>query len=127
MIGTVQNQDAYMQSVAAQRPFFFDHVAAITDQAMNEFFELTGRRTTASSTYRCDDAEYLILGQGSMLVTAEAVADYLRETRKHQSRRGQPDHVPSLPGRSAGQHPAADAKASRCWSASINRSPRISR
>ncbi len=27
MIGTVQNQDAYMQSVAAQRPYFFDHVA----------------------------------------------------------------------------------------------------
>ena len=26
MIGTVQNQDAYMQSVAAQRPFFFDHI-----------------------------------------------------------------------------------------------------
>jgi pyruvate-ferredoxin/flavodoxin oxidoreductase len=33
-------------------------------------------------TYRCEDAEYLILGQGSMVVTEEAVADYLRETRK---------------------------------------------
>ncbi len=31
--GPVQNQDAYMQSVAAQRPYFFDHIAAITDQA----------------------------------------------------------------------------------------------
>ena len=38
-----------------------------------------------------------------MIVTAEAVADYLRETRKHQGRRGEPDHVPSVPGRSAGQ------------------------
>ena len=26
MSGLVQNQDAYMQSVAAQRPFFFDHI-----------------------------------------------------------------------------------------------------
>src|ERR1700722_4883462 len=82
MIGTVQNQDAYMQSVAAQRPYFFDHVAAITEQCMTEFYELTGRRYNRVMTYRCDDAEYLILGQGSMVVTAEAVADYLRETRK---------------------------------------------
>lgn len=82
MIGTVQNQDAYMQSVAAQRPFFFEHIPALTDQAMDEFYELTGRRYNRVSTYRVDDAEYLILGQGSMIVTAEAVADYLRETRK---------------------------------------------
>ncbi len=82
MIGTVQNQDAYMQSVASQRPFFFAHIAALTDQAMNEFYELTGRRYQRVSTYRMEDAEYVILGQGSMIVTAEAVADYLRETRK---------------------------------------------
>jgi pyruvate-ferredoxin/flavodoxin oxidoreductase len=81
MIGTVQNQDAYMQSVAAQRPFFFDHIAPITDKAMAEFFELTGRQYQRVSTYRAEDAEYLILGQGSMIVTAEAVVDYLRETR----------------------------------------------
>jgi len=82
MIGTVQNQDAYMQSVAAQRPYFFAHIPAITDQAMDEFYALTGRRYSRVSTYRTDDADYLILGMGSMLVTAEAVADYLRETRK---------------------------------------------
>lgn len=82
MIGTVQNQDAYMQSVAAQRPYFFAHIAALTDQAMEEFYKLTGRRYQRVSSYRTDDADYLIVGQGSMLVTAEAVADYLRETRK---------------------------------------------
>ena len=82
MIGTVQNQDAYMQSVAAQRPYFFAHIAGITDQAMAEFYALTGRRYQRVSTYRAEDAEYLILGMGSMLVTAEVVADYLRETRK---------------------------------------------
>ena len=81
MIGTVQNQDAYMQSVAAQRPFFFDHIGPITDKAMEQFYELTGRRYSRVSTYRAEDAEYLILGMGSMIVTAEAVVDYLRETR----------------------------------------------
>jgi pyruvate-ferredoxin/flavodoxin oxidoreductase len=30
--GTVQNQDAYMQAVAAQRPYFFDHIEPICRQ-----------------------------------------------------------------------------------------------
>ena len=81
LAGPVENQDAYMQSVVAQRPYFFDHIAAITDQVMDEFYQLTGRRYQRVSGYRMDDAEYVILGQGSMIVQAEAVADYLRETR----------------------------------------------
>jgi len=79
--GTVQNQDAYMQAVAAQRPYFFDHIAEITDQCMDEFFELTGRRYHRAMGYRLEDADYVLLGQGSMVTQAEAVADYLRETR----------------------------------------------
>jgi pyruvate-ferredoxin/flavodoxin oxidoreductase len=81
MAGPVENQDSYMQSVVAQRPYFFDHVAAIADQVMDEYYGLTGRRYRRVSGYRMDDAEYVILGQGSMIVQAEAVADYLRETR----------------------------------------------
>ena len=37
MAGIVQNQDSYMQSVAAQRPFFFDHIKDITDQAFEDY------------------------------------------------------------------------------------------
>ncbi|MHC4181264.1 MAG: 2-oxoacid:acceptor oxidoreductase family protein, partial [Planctomycetota bacterium] len=81
MIGVVQNQDSYAQGVAAQRPFFFDHVQDLTDQAMDEFYQLTGRRYNRASGYRLDDAEYVIMGQGSVVWNAEAVADYLRETR----------------------------------------------
>ncbi|MDJ0908846.1 MAG: 2-oxoacid:acceptor oxidoreductase family protein [Woeseiaceae bacterium] len=81
MAGPVQNQDAYMQSVAAQRPYFFDHVQPLADQAFEDFYALTGRRYDRVMTYRCDDADYLIVGMGSMIPTAEAVADYLRETR----------------------------------------------
>jgi pyruvate-ferredoxin/flavodoxin oxidoreductase len=80
--GPVQNQDAYMQAVAAQRPYFFQHIATLTDQAMDEYHALTGRRYRRVRGYRMDDAEYVILGQGSMILQAEAVADYLRETRK---------------------------------------------
>ena len=80
--GTVQNQDAYMQATAAQRPYFFDHIEQIADACMNEYAGLTGRRYQRVATFKAEDADYLIVGMGSMIVQAEAVADYLRETRK---------------------------------------------
>ncbi|OQA32379.1 MAG: Pyruvate synthase subunit PorA [Betaproteobacteria bacterium ADurb.Bin341] len=79
--GTVQNQDAYMQATAGQRPYFFEHIEEIFDDCAAEYGELTGRRYGRVSGYRCEDAEYVLLGMGSMIVQAEAVADYLRETR----------------------------------------------
>ncbi|HOF41969.1 MAG TPA: 2-oxoacid:acceptor oxidoreductase family protein, partial [Candidatus Hydrogenedentes bacterium] len=81
MAGTVQNQDAYMQSVAAQRPYFFDHIADITDECMAEFTRLTGRLYKRVLTYGMDDADYVLIGQGSVVPSMEVVADYLRETR----------------------------------------------
>jgi hypothetical protein len=35
--GSVQNQDAYMQATAGQRPYFFDHVEALADACMEEY------------------------------------------------------------------------------------------
>ena len=82
MAGIVQNQDSYMQSVAAQRPFFFDHIQELTDQAFEEYSALTGRKYERVMSHRAEDADYLILGQGSVVPSSEAVVDYLRETRK---------------------------------------------
>jgi pyruvate-ferredoxin/flavodoxin oxidoreductase len=82
MAGVVQNQDSYMQSVAAQRPYFFDHVEPLAEDAFEAFHALTGRRYDRVMTYRCEDADYLIVGQGSVVPTAEAVADYLRKKKK---------------------------------------------
>lgn len=81
MAGIVQNQDSYMQSVASQRPFFFDHIKDLTDQAFDEFGKLTGRHYQRVMSYKANDADYLILGQGSLIPSAEVVADYIRETR----------------------------------------------
>ncbi|MFQ5457147.1 MAG: 2-oxoacid:acceptor oxidoreductase family protein [Myxococcota bacterium] len=81
MLGVVQNQDSYAQGVAAQRPFYFDHIVALTDRALDEYAALTGRRYARASGYRLEDAEYVLVGQGSIVWNAEAVCDYLRETR----------------------------------------------
>ena len=80
--GAVANQDAHMQATAAQRPYFFQHIPALMDQCMAEYGELTGRHYSRVDAYRCEDAEYVILGQGSMTVQAAAVADWLRDNRK---------------------------------------------
>ncbi len=82
MVGVVQNQDSYQQGVAAQRPFYFDHVQPLADRAFEEFAALTGRRYARASGYKLDDADYVIAGQGSLIPNAEAVADYLRKERK---------------------------------------------
>ena len=80
--GVVQNQDAYMQATAGQRPYFFDHIEAISDSCFAEYAELTGRSYQRVATFKVEDADYVIVGMGSMIVQAECVADYLRETRK---------------------------------------------
>ena len=80
--GCVQNQDAYMQAVAGQRPYFFDHIADLFERCAGEYAGLTGREYRRVRSYRVEDADYLLLGMGSMLVQAEAVADYLRATRQ---------------------------------------------
>lgn len=80
--GVVQNQDAYMQATAGQRPYFFDHIGDIADACMAEYSALTGRQYARVGAYKCADADYVLVGMGSMVVQAEAVADYLRETRK---------------------------------------------
>jgi pyruvate-ferredoxin/flavodoxin oxidoreductase len=82
MLGVVQNQDAYQQGVAAQRPFYFDHLRDLTDRAFAEFAALTGRSYARCAGHRMEDAEYAIVGQGSVVPTAEAVCDHLRATRR---------------------------------------------
>ncbi len=82
MTGATQRADAYAAAVAAQRPYYLSHVAELTELALEEYFRLTGRRYGRVGTYRVEDAEYLIVAQGSVVSTAEAAADHLRKTRK---------------------------------------------
>jgi pyruvate-ferredoxin/flavodoxin oxidoreductase len=81
MLGVVQNQDSYASGVAAQRPFYFDHVADLADRAFAEYGALTGRHYARAAGYRLEDAEYVLAGQGSVVANAEAVADWLRTNR----------------------------------------------
>lgn len=80
-LAATQNEDSYAQGVAGQRPFFLDHLAPLADEAFQEFTALTGRRYARASGHRLEDAEWVIVGQGSVMNDAEAIVDYLRAER----------------------------------------------
>ncbi|HLQ45766.1 MAG TPA: hypothetical protein VK137_13600, partial [Planctomycetaceae bacterium] len=80
MSGVVQNQDSYMKGKIAQR-WYYEQVEPALRDSFEEFYLKTGRRYDFVMPYRCDDAEYIIVGLGSYMETAQATVDYLREKR----------------------------------------------
>jgi pyruvate-ferredoxin/flavodoxin oxidoreductase len=80
MSGVVQNQDAYMKGKVAQR-FFYDRLPAILEGVMASYAGLTGRRYGLVEGYRLEDAEWALVGMGSLVETAMATADWLRRAK----------------------------------------------
>ncbi len=80
MSGVVQNQDSYMKGKIAQR-WYYDRVEPALDEAFEEFYRKTGRRYDFVEPYRCEDAEYILVGMGCYMETAKATVDYLREKK----------------------------------------------
>jgi pyruvate-ferredoxin/flavodoxin oxidoreductase len=80
MSGVVQNQDAYMKGKVAQR-VFLGRVGDVLRATMARYTALTGRRYGLVDAYRLEDADFALVGMGSMVETAMATADWLRDTR----------------------------------------------
>jgi pyruvate-ferredoxin/flavodoxin oxidoreductase len=77
MSGVVQNQDSYMKGKIAQR-WYYDRVGPALRDAFDVFYENTGRRYDFVLPYRCEDAEYIIVGMGCYMETVQVTVDYLR-------------------------------------------------
>ncbi|RMF02742.1 MAG: pyruvate ferredoxin oxidoreductase [Chloroflexi bacterium] len=78
MTGVVQNQDSYMKGKIAQR-YYYDAVMPALKQAMADFAQLTGREYKPVESYKMADAEYAIVGMGTLIDTAEATVDWIRD------------------------------------------------
>jgi pyruvate-ferredoxin/flavodoxin oxidoreductase len=78
MSGVVQNQDSYMKGKIAQR-WYYDRIEDILKDCFEEFYRKTGRRYDFLEPYRCEDAEYILVGMGCYMETAKATVDYLRQ------------------------------------------------
>jgi pyruvate-ferredoxin/flavodoxin oxidoreductase len=80
MSGVVQNQDSYMKGKIAQR-WYYDRVEGILEECFEEYYRKTGRRYGFVEAYRCDDAEFILVGMGCYMETAKVTVDYLREKK----------------------------------------------
>ena len=78
MSGVVQNQDSYMKGKIAQR-WYYDRIDPILEECFELFGQKTGRRYDFVEPYRCDDADFILVGMGCYMETAKATVDYLRE------------------------------------------------
>src|SRR6058998_2904190 len=78
MSGVVQNQDSYMKGKIAQR-WYYDRVEGILEECFELFAQKTGRKYGFVEPYRCDDAQYILVGMGCYMETAKAAVDYLRQ------------------------------------------------
>ena len=80
MTGVVQNQDSYMKGKMAQR-WYYDRVEPALTDAFDEFYRKTGRKYGFLESYRCEDADYILVGMGCYMETAKATVDFLREKK----------------------------------------------
>ena len=76
--GTAQNADVYFQGVESSNPFY-DNVADITNEYMQEISKITGREYKPFNYYGAADAEHIIVAMGSVTDTVEETIDYLLE------------------------------------------------
>src|SRR5947209_5954727 len=63
MSGVVQNQDSYMKGKIAQR-WYYDRVGPALEEAFEEFGRKTGRQYGNLEPYRCEAAEFILVGMG---------------------------------------------------------------
>jgi len=81
LLGPVQNQEHYMQGVAARRNNFTEPILQFLEEAYAEFGKLTGRYYGLITQYKTDDAETVFVSLGSAAENIEAAVDYLRGRR----------------------------------------------
>jgi pyruvate-ferredoxin/flavodoxin oxidoreductase len=79
MIGTVQNQEHYMNGVVARRDCFIEPIHDFLAEAYQEFGRLTGRYYGFVSEYNTEDADTVFVALGSAAENIEAGVDYIQQ------------------------------------------------
>ena len=78
----MQNQPDFQAGAVDHRTHFVNEVPGFVREAMEEYAALTGREYKPMMTFMCEDAEYVMVGLGSVTDDAEAVATHLRAQGK---------------------------------------------
>jgi pyruvate-ferredoxin/flavodoxin oxidoreductase len=80
MLAPRDGPESWALGAAGHRPYFESHVPALMVEAFDRFAELTGRSYRPVLEHRVDDAEIVLVVQGSAVETVSAVADAARST-----------------------------------------------
>ncbi|HQR79328.1 MAG TPA: 2-oxoacid:acceptor oxidoreductase family protein, partial [Actinomycetota bacterium] len=78
LTGPVQNQPDFQAGAVDHRTHFASAVPALVRQAMAEYTALTGRDYSPVHAYDCEDADYVMVGLGSITDDVRAVIPHLR-------------------------------------------------
>jgi len=79
LTGPVQNQPDFQAGIADHRTHFAAAVPDMVIEAMDQYAALTGRAYQPVMTYDTEDADYVIVGMGSITDDVRAVMPYLRQ------------------------------------------------
>jgi pyruvate-ferredoxin/flavodoxin oxidoreductase len=79
LTGPVQNQPDFQAGSVDHFTHFAADVPRLARAAMAAYAEMTGRHYAPIMPYRCDDAETVLVGLGSVTQDVEAVVDHLRK------------------------------------------------
>jgi pyruvate-ferredoxin/flavodoxin oxidoreductase len=82
LTGALFDKESYALGAFARGPFFDAFVAESLAKSFELFARKTGRSYSATSRYRLDDANTVLLAQGSAIETVRAAADRLRKQYK---------------------------------------------
>ena len=78
LTGPVQNQPDFQAGAVDHRTHFVSAVPGLVQQSMAEYAALTGREYSPVMSYDCEDADYVMIGLGSITDDVRAVLPYLR-------------------------------------------------
>ncbi|MCJ7826706.1 MAG: pyruvate-flavodoxin oxidoreductase, partial [Demequinaceae bacterium] len=78
LTGPVQNQPDFQAGTVDHRTHFASAVPGLVRQAMGEYSTLTGRTYSPIHAYDCADADYVMVGLGSITDDVRAVLPHLR-------------------------------------------------
>jgi pyruvate-ferredoxin/flavodoxin oxidoreductase len=78
LTGPVQNQPDFQAGAVDHRTHFANAVPALVRRAMEEYAGLTGRTYSPVQAYDCEDADFIMVGLGSITDDVRAVLPVLR-------------------------------------------------
>jgi pyruvate-ferredoxin/flavodoxin oxidoreductase len=79
--GGMRGPEEMARAQLGRRVFFWNAVAAVAEQGMQELSRLTGRRLSFLQQHQLDDAETVLVAQGALVQSARAVAEHVRQAR----------------------------------------------